>query len=208
MVVSYLQLLERRHGAKLEGDAREFIDFAVDGARRMQSLINDLLDYSRLGRRGKPFEPVDLNQVLAQVQRVLAIAIEESGARIEHEPLPTVAGDAGQLGRLLQNLLANALKFRGQDAPLIQIGCRDAGQAWEISVRDNGIGIAPEHFERIFAVFQRLHSREEYAGTGIGLAIVKKIVERHSGHIRVHSTPGHGAQFVCTLPKPPPQNSS
>lgn len=201
MVVSYLQLLERRHGAHLEGDAREFIDFAVDGARRMQSLINDLLDYSRVGRRGKQFEPIDLEQVLAGVLRLLSLATEEAQAHIEHEPLPIVLGDASQVARLLQNLVANALKFRGPEPPVIRITCRDAGEAWEIAVRDNGIGIAPEHFERIFAVFQRLHSRDDYAGTGIGLAVVKKIAELHGGHIRVQSTPGQGAAFIWSVPK-------
>jgi PAS domain S-box-containing protein len=201
MVVSYLQLLERRHADKLDGSALEFLAFAVDGARRMQTLINDLLDYSRVGRRARPFAPVDLDRTLDDVLRVFSVAIAESGALVHREKLPTIQGDASQLARLLQNLVGNALKFRGPQPPEISISCRNAGDEWEIAVRDNGIGIAPEHFERIFAVFQRLHARDQYEGTGIGLAVVKKIAERHGGGIRVQSTPGQGATFLWTIPK-------
>jgi PAS domain S-box-containing protein len=201
MVASYLQLLERRYASSLDANAHEFIGYAVDGARRMQSLINDLLDYSRLGRRDREFAPVDLDSVLDGALANLSVAIAEAGAQVRRDSLPVVLGDASQLARLFQNLLANAIKFRGERAPEILVECRDRGAEWELQVRDNGIGIAAQHHERIFAVFQRLHSREEYQGTGIGLAIVKKIVERHGGNIRVESEAGQGSAFIWTVPK-------
>ena len=202
MVASYLQLVAQRYQGRLDADADEFIGFAVDGAKRMQALINDLLAYSRVGTKAKPFEPTDTNVILEMAMNNLRVAIDESNARITHDPLPTVMGDGMQLVQLLQNLLANAIKFRRGDAPpQVHIGVEPTETAWRLSVHDNGIGIAPEYFERIFVLFQRLHARREYAGTGIGLAICKKIVERHGGRIVVHSQPGEGATFTFTLPR-------
>jgi light-regulated signal transduction histidine kinase (bacteriophytochrome) len=201
MVASYTQLLARRYKGRLDDDAEEFIGFAVDGVRRMQALINDLLAYSRVGTRGGRLEPVDAGEVLERVLRALGPSIEDAGARITHDPLPTVRMDPLQLDQLLQNLVANAIKFRGEEPPHVHLSARDAGDAWEFSVRDNGIGIAPEFADRIFVIFQRLHGRNEYPGTGIGLSICKKIVERHGGRIWLHSTLGHGTTFYFTLPK-------
>ena len=201
MVISYLQLLGKRYGSQLNSDAQEFIGFAVDGSLRMRDLIHDLLDYSRVGRQEHDFEIVDGERTLDAALSNLAVAIRESGARIERDALPEVQGDLSQLTRLWQNILANALKFRGDKVPHLQIRCRDAGEMWEWSVRDNGIGIAPAHHERIFSVFQRLHGRQEFPGTGIGLAIVQKIVERHGGQMRVTSEVGQGTTFFWTLPK-------
>ena len=200
MVASYTQLLKRRYAGNLDADADEFIDYAVDGATRMQRLINDLLIYSRLGTRGKEFAPVDTDAVLAEVLADLAAAIEEGGAAVTHDPLPTVQGDPSQLGQLFLNLVANAIKFRGEAAPRVHVSARREGAEWLFSVRDNGIGIAPEYTDRIFVIFQRLHNRTEYPGTGIGLAICKKIVERHGGRIWLESQPGQGATFFFTLP--------
>ncbi len=201
MVASYLQLLEERYSDKLDSDAHEFIGFAVDGARRMQVLIADLLAYSRIGTRGQSFQPVNCEQVLEKAMINLHIAIQESGAQITHPPLPTVWGDAMQLTQLFQNLIGNAIKFRRDRPPEICIRAEPEEDCWRFSVRDNGIGIEPQHFERIFMVFQRLHSRSAYPGTGIGLAICKKIVERHGGAIWVESEPGQGATFYFTIPK-------
>jgi two-component system sensor histidine kinase/response regulator len=200
MVTSYLQLLAQRYGHLLDADAHDFIDFAVDGAKRMQALIDDLLSYSRVGTRFKPLVPTDCGAVLEIALRSLRVAIADSGAQIDCEPLPEVLGDANQLTQLFQNLIANAIKFRGAQAPQITVrAARDPG-GWRFEVRDNGIGIAPDYFERIFVMFQRLHSRSTYEGTGIGLAICKKIVERHGGHIWVESAPGQGAVFKFILP--------
>jgi PAS domain S-box-containing protein len=207
MVASYTQLLARRYQGQLDGTANEFIHFAVDGAIRMQHLINDLLTYSRVGTRGKPFEPTDCGQVLAETLANLKIAIEESGARVEHGPLPTVQGDRVQLVQLLQNLIGNAVKFRGTSAPGVYVSAERCGDEWQFRVRDNGIGIEPQYFERIFVIFQRLHTREEYPGTGIGLALCKKIVERHGGRIWVESQPGRGATFHFTIPAREPMNA-
>jgi signal transduction histidine kinase len=201
MVASYLQLLEKRYWDKLDSDANDFIGFAVDGARRMQVLIADLLAYSRIGTRGQSFRPVNCEQALEKAMINLHIAIQESGAQITHTPLTTVWGDAMQLTQLFQNLIGNAIKFRRDRPPEIYIRAEPEEDAWRFSVRDNGIGIEPQHFERIFMVFQRLHSRSAYPGTGIGLAICKKIVERHGGAIWVESEPGQGATFYFTIPK-------
>ncbi len=209
MVISYLQLLEKRYSSQLDADAQEFIGFAVDGSLRMRALIGDLLEYSRDTRRELEFSIVDGNQALDNALLNLAVTIRESGALIDRDDLPKVRGDLSQLTRLWQNLLANALKFRGNEVPHLQIRCRDAGETgamWEWSVCDNGIGIAPEYHERIFAVFQRLHERDKFDGTGIGLAIVQKIVERHGGEIRIESQEGQGATFLWTIPKISAQN--
>jgi signal transduction histidine kinase len=200
MVTSYVQLLAKRYQGKLDADANEFIDFAVDGAVRMRKLINDLLTYSRVGTQGKELSPTDSEAALAQSVKDLEVTIEENGALVTHDPLPTVMADRPQLGQLFQNLIGNAIKFRGNEPPRVHISASRNGSGWIFSVRDNGIGIAPEYSDRIFIIFQRLHSRQEYAGTGIGLAICKKIVERHGGHIWVESDVGKGATFCFSLP--------
>ena len=199
MVASYLQLVAQRYQGKLDADADEFIGFAVDGAKRMQALINDLLAYSRLGTKARPFETTDCNAVLATALGHLRLAIADSGAVITHDSLPTLMGDASQLLQLFQNLIANAIKFRRDEAPRIEVGAQRVEAGWSFTVRDNGIGIEPEYFDRIFVLFQRLHGRGAYPGTGIGLAICKKVVERHGGHIEVESTPGQGSTFSFTL---------
>jgi len=198
-IASFTQLLAKRYGDKLDDKAREFIGFAVDGSKRMQTLINDLLSFSRVGTQGKALAPVRCDAVLDTVLRSLKRAIEDSGAVITRDPLPVVLADELQLGQLLQNLMGNALKFRGDKAPRIHVAVERNGEGWKFSVRDNGIGIAPEHDERIFVIFQRLHTKTQYAGTGIGLAICKKIAERHGGRIWVEPTPGGGSTFYFTI---------
>jgi light-regulated signal transduction histidine kinase (bacteriophytochrome) len=200
MVASYMQLLEARYKEKLDSDAREFIGFAVDGAKRMRVLIDDLLAYSRVATRGQPFQPTDCQKVLKTVLGNLGMAIQESSAHITHDPLPTVMGDSTQLAQLFQNLISNAIKFRRDAVPEVHLHAEPRGSLWCISVKDNGIGIEPNHFARIFQLFQRLHSRGTYPGTGIGLAICKKIVERHGGSIWVESQPGQGTTFFFTIP--------
>ncbi len=200
MVASYTQLLARRYRGKLGPDADEFIAYAVDGATRMQRLINDLLAYSRVGTQGREPAPTDSAAVFDQVVRDLHAAIAESGAQITRDALPVVMADEVQLGQLFQNLLSNAIKFRGSAPPRVQVWAERDGAEWRFAVRDNGIGIPPEYAERVFVIFQRLHSAQEYPGTGIGLAICKKIVERHGGRIWVESQPGQGATFYFTLP--------
>ncbi len=199
MVASYLQLVAQRYQGKLDADADEFIGFAVDGAKRMQALINDLLAYSRLGTKARPFELTDCNAVVEVALSHLRVAIADSGAVVTHDPLPSVMGDASQLLQLFQNLLANAVKFHGDEPPRVHVSAESDDGCWRFTVRDNGIGIAPEYFERIFVLFQRLHGRGTYPGTGIGLAICKKVVERHGGHIEVQSEPGKGSSFIFTL---------
>ena len=202
MVASYLQLLERRYADNLDGDARDFIAYAVDGATRMKRLINDLLAYSRVGSQGKDFEATNLNLVLGQAHINLQAAIEESGALISHAEMPTVMADETQMAQLFQNLLANAIKFRKQDqAPQIDISVKELDNDWQFAVQDHGIGIDPQYAERIFIIFQRLHAKDEYSGTGIGLAVSKRIIERHGGRIWVESQPGEGSTFYFTMPK-------
>jgi len=201
MVSSYTQLLAKRYRGKLDADADEFIAYAVEGATRMQTLINDLLAYSRVGMRGKPFERAPTADVLGQALADLQVALQEQAALVTHDDLPVVVGDASQLVQLFQNLIGNAIKFRGKAPPRVHVSARDAGREWVFSVRDNGIGFSPQFGERIFVIFQRLHTKAEYPGTGIGLAICKKIVERHGGRIWVESQPGEGATFYFTLPK-------
>jgi len=201
MVTSYVQLLERRYKDKLDKDANEFIDFAVDGATRMHSLINDLLTYSRVGTRGKSLEPTDSETVLHLSLNNLRTAVEESGAELSYDSLPKVMSDSSQLEQLFQNLIGNAIKFRGKEPPRIHISASPNGNRWVFSVRDNGIGIESEFKDRIFVIFQRLHGKDKYPGTGIGLAVCKKIVERHGGRIWVESELGKGATFYFTLPK-------
>jgi PAS domain S-box-containing protein len=199
MVSSYVQLLSRRYKDKLDSDADDFIGFAVDGAARMQVLINDLLTYSRVGTQGRPFEPTDCNNIIRRVIDDLTGIIGDAGATVVYDDLPTINCDATQLGQLFQNLVANALKFRSEDPPKIRVSAEGRDGEWVFSVRDNGIGIAPDYFEQIFLIFQRLHNRSEYAGTGIGLAVCKKIVERHGGRIWVDSEHGKGSTFHFTL---------
>ncbi len=200
-VSSFAQLLARRYRGKLDQDADEFIDFVVQGASRMQTLINDLLAFSRVGTRGAPFATVNCEEVLAAAKENLDAAIADSGAVIMHDPLPILAGDDMQLVQLFQNLFGNAIKFRRpEETPRIHVSAAKEGDAWHFSVRDNGIGIDPGYFERIFIIFQRVHGRDEYPGTGIGLAICKKIVERHGGRIWVESQPGKGSTFHFTIP--------
>jgi PAS domain S-box-containing protein len=199
-VASYVQLLSRRYRDKLDTDAMDFIDFAVGGVRRMQHLIEDLLKFSRVGTRGAPLVPTELPEVLRSTLDTLHASLEESGATVTWDAMPAVIADAGQIQQLLTNLIGNAVKFRGEQLPQVHVGAERHGRMWQISVRDNGIGIAAEYFDRIFVIFQRLHSREEYAGTGVGLAICKKIVERHGGRIWVESAPGQGSRFSFTLP--------
>jgi PAS domain S-box-containing protein len=201
-VASFTQLLSERYKGKLDKDADEFIAFAVGGANRMQTLINDLLSYSRLETRGKPPEPTDSHDALGQALANLGTAIRESVALVTNDDLPKVLADEGQLVQLFQNLIGNAVKFHGKEPPRVHVSAALQGREWLFSVRDNGIGIAQEYQERIFSIFQRLHSREEYPGTGIGLALCKRIVERHGGTIRVESEPGSGSTFFFTLPKP------
>ena len=200
MVTSYLQLLERRYGDKLDENADEFIAYAVDGAARMRTLINDLLTYSRVSTHAKPFEPTNCSKVLSHALSNLRVAIEESQATITFDDLPTVDTDATQLTQVFQNLISNAIKFHKQDIPpCVHVSAEPGKNEWRFSVRDNGIGIAPKHTERIFLIFQRLHTREEYPGTGIGLAVCKKIVERHGGRLWVTSEPGEGSTFYFTI---------
>jgi signal transduction histidine kinase len=200
MVVSYLQLIERRYEGQLDEAGREFIAYAVDGGKRMQALINDLLAYSRVGRGAADMVPTDLEAVLARARRRLESAIAENDAEVTSDRLPSVRADAAQIEQLFQNLLANALKFRRPERPRVHVSADRLDGEWRVAVRDNGIGIAPEFGERIFQLFQRLHGREEYEGTGIGLAVARKIVERHGGEIWVESAPGEGATFYFTLP--------
>jgi light-regulated signal transduction histidine kinase (bacteriophytochrome) len=200
MLSSFVQLLAERYRGKLDADANGLIDSALDEATRMQTLIRDLLTYSRVGRAGKPLEPVSSEEVLDRVVHDLRQAIEESGGRVTHDPLPTVRADETQLGELFQNLVGNALKFRRAEPPEAHISAALQESEWLFSVRDNGIGLDMQHRDRIFMMFQRLHTRQEYPGTGIGLALCKKIVERHGGRIWVESKPGQGSTFHFTLP--------
>ena len=201
MVAGYTQLLAKRYQGKLDADADEFIAYAVDGANRMQRLINDLLAYSRVGRGNKDPEATDCEEVFRQALRNLGAAIEESGASVTNDPLPTVIADAMQLGQLFQNLVGNSIKYRAAAAPQVKVSAQVQDNEWVFSVRDNGIGVEPQYQQRIFEVFQRLHTSDEHAGTGIGLAICKKIVERHNGRIWVESAPEQGSIFYFTLPK-------
>ncbi|MDP8940406.1 MAG: PAS domain S-box protein [Actinomycetota bacterium] len=200
MVSSYTQLLARRCKGQLDEDADEFIGYAVDGAERMQRLVNGLLTYSRVGTRGKEFSPTDLAIAVEAATANLRLAIEESGAPVTFDTLPTVIGDRTQLTQLFQNLIGNAVKFRGAEPPEIHVGAERRNEEWVISVRDNGIGIDPRYADKVFVIFKRLHGWGEYEGTGLGLAICKRIVERHGGRMWVESAPGEGSTFYFTLP--------
>src|SRR5277367_4127179 len=200
MVASYTQLLARRYKGRLDSDADEFITFAVDGANRMQRLIQDLLAYSRVGTKGKELLETSSEEALQRALLNLRGAIADSGALVTYDPLPSVLADEMQLVQLFQNLVGNAIKYQKPGTPKIHISAsKNGGSKWTFSVKDNGLGIDPQYFERIFVMFQRLHKREEFAGTGIGLAICKKIVERHGGEISVQSQPGQGSTFLFGL---------
>ena len=201
MVASYTQLLERRYKEKLDDDARDFIGYAVDGAKRMQGFIRDLLQYSRVGTHGRPFERVKVAKILSGVLDNLRFAIEEKKAQVTYGEMPELDADPIQLGQVFQNLIGNALKFSGPEPLRITVEAAARGAEWEFKVQDNGIGIDPKDAERIFIVFQRLHTRQEYEGTGIGLAICKRIVKRHGGRIWVQSEAGKGAAFFFTIPE-------
>jgi len=206
MVSSYTQLLARRYSDQLDQDAHDFIAFAVDGANRMQRLIQDLLTYSRVATHGRPYEPVDLHQPLGEAIANLQSAIDESGAMITNGDLPTVTGDRTQFIQVFQNLIGNAIKFRKkEEPPRVHISARREGAEWILSVKDNGMGIDPQHFRRLFVIFQRLHGSQEYAGTGIGLALCRRIINRHGGRIWVESAPGQGSEFffALTADRPP-----
>jgi len=200
MIASYVQLLEQKYKGRLDEKADKYIYFAVDGALRMQNLIEALLAYSRVTTRGAPFDPVDTNLVFTHVVVNLSAVIKENHAVVTKDPLPTVRGDEAQLAQLFQNLIGNAIKFRKPDTPpLVHVSAKKARKQWAFSVRDNGIGMEAKYFDRIFQIFQRLHTHAEYPGTGIGLAICKRIVERHGGRIWLESAPGEGTTFFFTL---------
>jgi PAS domain S-box-containing protein len=199
-VASYTQLLARRYRDRLDGDALRFIDRTVAAVTRMQALIRDLLAYSRVGTRGETFDPTPTEHVLREVLDDLQAAVADAGATVTHDPLPVVLADALQLRQLFQNLIGNAIKFRGDQPPRVHVSARPEGAHWLFTVRDNGIGIEPEYADRIFVIFQRLHSRSAYPGTGVGLAICKRIVERHGGRIWVESEPGVGTTICLRLP--------
>jgi PAS domain S-box-containing protein len=200
MIGSYLQLLERRYEGQLDDKADKYIHFAVDGAARMQNLINDLLAFSRVTSRAKELEITDVESIYNQVLINLEVSIKENNTVITHDPLPKVMADDTQLTQVFQNLISNAIKFRGEDNPKIHIAVVRKSNHWLFSVQDNGIGIDPKHKDRIFEVFKRLHKRRNYPGTGIGLSICKKIIERHGGNIWVESELGNGSVFYFTLP--------
>jgi PAS domain S-box-containing protein len=201
MISSYTQLLAQRFDGQLDDKAKKYINYVVDGAIRMKSLIDDLLAYSRVDTQDEPQEQTDSRSALDEAIRNLAAMIEEYRPIITNDDLPTVRADALQLALVFQNLIANAIKFRGDDPPRVHVSAEDHQGEWVFSVRDNGIGIEPQHSERVFVIFQRLHTREEYPGTGIGLAVCKRIVERHGGKIWFESELGSGATFFFTLPK-------
>jgi signal transduction histidine kinase len=200
-IIGYLQLLQRRYEGKLDNDADKFISRAVTAANRMSALIRDLLDYSRVQRKGKPFKNTDCSKTFNHVINNLHSVISDTQAVITHDPLPVIQADSTQIIQLLQNLISNAIKFKSSNPPTIHISAQhnpDSNE-WLFSVKDNGIGIDKEYFERIFLIFQRLHTIREYDGTGIGLAVCKKIVERHGGRIWVESEPGKGSTFFFTV---------
>ncbi len=200
MVNMFGQLMVQRKAAQLDAEAQEFLGFMVDGGQRAHELVRDLLSLARLDSQAKPPEPVMLESVLGDTLDQLSDSLKKSGAVVTHDVLPTVMGDRSQLGQLLTNLVGNAVKFCGEAAPVVHVSAQRDRGFWRISVRDNGIGIEPRHFDRIFVIFQRLHLRSQHPGTGIGLSICKRVVERHGGRITVESTPGEGSTFSFTLP--------
>lgn len=199
-VASFCQLLEKRYKGQLDERADQYIEFAVDGAKRMQQLINDLLSFSRVGRLSTGVSEVDLGECLSRALRNLDLVITETDAQVTSDPLPTVLGEAPLLTQVFQNLVSNAVKFRGEESPRVHVGARQVGEDWEFSVADNGIGIEAQYAERIFVIFQRLHPKDEYEGTGIGLALCRKIIEHHGGRIWLDTEVEHGTTFHFTLP--------
>ena len=200
MVSSYTQLLAEEYKGRLDGEADKYISYTVEGAQRMQQLIRDLLAYSRIDNRGGRFSPTDCKNVLDNAIQNLQVSIEEVSERVIHNGLPIVIADPAQIGQVFQNLIGNALKFRGKDPPQIHVTAERLGSEWRFAVCDNGIGIEKGFSERVFQIFQRLHTRKEYPGTGIGLAVCKRIIDRHRGRIWVESTLGEGATFFFTIP--------
>jgi signal transduction histidine kinase len=200
MVATYTQLLAERYQGKLDPDADKYIHYAVDGALRMQKLVQDLLAFSRVGRQGLALRNVDCNTVLQAGLKNLEAALQESGAVVQFAKLPQIIADSSQMGQVFQNLIGNAIKFRGPDPPVIRVSVEAKAQEWVFSVADNGIGIAAEHAESVFVIFRRLNPRAQYPGNGIGLSICKKIIEQHGGRIWVESQLGHGSTFKFTLP--------
>jgi light-regulated signal transduction histidine kinase (bacteriophytochrome) len=204
MVSSYVQLFERRYRDQVDEQADKYIRYAVEGAKRMQALIGGLLEYSRIGRQEEPPATVDTGAALAQALMNLRSALEESRAKVTQDALPAVLGNGAQLTQVFQNLVSNALKFRrAEGAPSVHVSAAQQDGVWRFTVRDNGIGIDPQYAERIFVIFQRLHTRAEYPGTGIGLSICKKVIERHGGRIWIESQVGEGTTFFFTLPRGP-----
>ncbi|MCW2921144.1 MAG: sensor protein [Thermoleophilia bacterium] len=201
MIRSFSQLFMQRHGDRLDAEGAELIGFVTSGAERAQRLVTDLLEFSRVGTSSRAFEPVELDTVIARALDVLGASLEDAGARVDHEPgMPTILGDPAQLERLIVNLVSNSIRYRSPDrAPEVTIRGRATGTLWEVTITDNGIGFDDEHSERIFKMFHRLHGRDEYGGTGIGLAICERIVERHGGTIHAHGEPGVGSTFTFTL---------
>jgi light-regulated signal transduction histidine kinase (bacteriophytochrome) len=199
-VTSFTQLLQRRYGGQLDERADQYIEFAVDGARRMQVLINDLLAFSRVGRTSQDLGPVSADAALAAAKAALADRLEDAGAVIEAGPLPVVLGQLTLLATVFQNLLSNAVKFRGEDPPRVTVTAERAGASWSFAVTDNGIGIEPQYADRIFLIFQRLHERSAYPGTGIGLAMCRKIIDFFGGQIWLDTSVTAGARFCFTLP--------
>ena len=200
MITAYLGIIDKKYGGALPEDAKRYMALVTDGAERMKGLIDDLLAFSKVESAGREFAPVDMNVVLSKAVSNLALLISTNRASVVSDPMPVIRADETQMVQLLQNLVGNAVKYHGQRAPEVRISSAERGNSWVFSVQDNGIGIAPEHQDRVFDMFQRLHTREEYEGTGIGLAISKKIVERHGGQIWVESEPGKGSTFCFTVP--------
>lgn len=200
MVSSYLELLRDRYEGELDEEADEFIDYAVDGAQRMGDMIRGLLEYSRVESRGGPPEPIDLETAVDQTLRDLEVTIEESGAQIEVEELPRVKADEAQMAQLFQNLISNAIKFSGDEPPRVEIEAQTRGDVAEVTVRDHGVGFDPDHADRLFEIFHRHPDAEDLEGMGVGLAVCKRIVDRHGGDIEAESGPGEGATFRFTLP--------
>ena len=200
MVASYTQLLAKRYKGRLDADADEFIAYAVDGSNRMQGLIQDLLAYSRAGSGSKALCEISSEDALSDALANLRATIEESGAVVTHDSLPAITTDGTQLTQIFQNLVGNAIKYRGGEAPRVHVSAAKGGDEWIFSVRDNGMGIESQYFDKIFVLFQRLHGRDEFEGTGIGLAICKKMLERLGGRIWVESQPAHGSTFYFALP--------
>jgi len=201
MVSSYVQLLRKRYAKKLDESGHDFINFAEDGALRMQKMLDDLLAYSRVSRKGNPFHLTNCNDILNKVLFNLKLVVEENNTKIISENLPDILADETQMIQLFQNLISNSIKYRSEKPPKIEISAKLENKNWQFSFKDNGIGFADEHRNSVFEIFRRLHAKDEYSGSGIGLSIAKKIVERHGGKIWVDSEPGKGSTFYFTIPK-------